>query len=229
MLSINPPTVALAVAPLVTAAPEPLAVPAKALPSGSTSTSRRTAEPPAGPDTVAWKTTDRLVTSPPGATAVAPSLWNCASAAGGSGGGPLPATTKSTATRAGLPTAWPADTTTVSWYTPGSSPAGFRCTCTRAGVVPVLGVTSSHAPPDFTLALHDSAPAPVLDSAMLSTSSAVLPTAALSSTRRGATDSAASGGGSVVSLSILQVASRTASAHAPVRVRSCALTALSAP
>src|SRR6266513_3728054 len=228
VLSINPPTVALAVAPLATAAPEPLTVPVKALPTGSTSTSTRTAEPPAGPDTIAWKTTDRLVTSPPSATAVTPSFWNWANAAGGSGGGPLPPTTKSTGTCAGLPTAWPADTTTVSRYTPGSSPAGFRCTRTRAGVVPVLGVTSSHPPPDFTLALHDSAPAPLLDSAMLSTSIAVLPTAALSRTRPGATDSAGVGGGWFVSLAILQVASRTASAHAAVRLRSCTLTAPSA-
>src|SRR5207253_8600151 len=205
-------------------APERLEVPVNAVPTALTSTSSRTGELPAGPDTVALTTADRLVSVPPGSTAVTPSFWNCASAAGGPGGGPLPATTKSTGTRAGLPTAWPADTTTVSWYTPGSSPAGFRCTCTRAGVVPVLGVTSSHAPPDFTLALHDSAPPPLLESAMLSTSSAVLPTTALSSTRRGATDSAARGGGSVVSLSILQVASKAASAHAPVRVRSCALT-----
>src|SRR5437879_5986993 len=205
--------------PLATAAPEPLTAPVTALPTGATSPSRRIAEPPAGPDTVAWKTTDRLVTSPPGATAVAPSLWNCASPAGGSGGGPLPATTKSTATRAGLPTAWPADTTTVSWYTPGSSPAGFRCTCKRAGVVPVFGVTSSQPPPAFTLALHASAPAPLLVSAMLSTCMAVLPTAALSSTRPGATDNAASGGGSLVSLSILQVASRTVSKPIPQRVR----------
>ena len=210
---------ALAVPPPATEAPEPLEVPVNAVPTALTSTSSRTGELPAGPDTVALKTADRLVSVPPGSTAVTPSFWNCASAAGGPGGGPLPATTKSTGTRAGLPTAWPADTTTVSWYTPGSSPAGFRCTCTRAGVVPVFGVTSSHPPPTFTLALHASAPAPLLVSAMLSTCMAVLPTAALSSTRPGATDNAASGGGSLVSLSILQVASRTVSKPIPQRVR----------
>src|SRR6266513_3609436 len=112
--SLRPPTVALAVAPLATAAPEPLTVPVKALPTGSTSTSSRIGDPPGGPVTVAVSTTDRLVTSPPVATAVTPSLWNWANAAGGAGGGPLPATTKSTGTWAGLPTAWPADTTTVS-------------------------------------------------------------------------------------------------------------------
>src|SRR5205823_4613091 len=213
--SLRPPTVALAVAPLATAAPEPLALPVNALPTASTSTSSRSGDPPGGPVTVAVNTTDRLVTEPPTATAVTPSLWNWANAEGGAGGGPLPATTKSTGTWAGLPTAWPADTTTVSWYTPGSSPAGFRCTCTRAGVVPVFGVTSSHPPPTFTLALHASAPAPLLVSAMLSTCMAVLPTAALSSTRPGATDNAASGGGSLVSLSILQVASRTVSKPIP--------------
>src|SRR2546430_6975841 len=70
--SLRPPTVALAVAPLATAAPEPLAVPVKALPTGSTSTSSRIGDPPGGPVTVPVGTTDRLPTPPPRGTPVAP-------------------------------------------------------------------------------------------------------------------------------------------------------------
>src|SRR5204863_207717 len=51
--SLRPPTVALAVAPLATAAPEPLALPVNALPTASTSTSSRSGDPPGGPVTVA--------------------------------------------------------------------------------------------------------------------------------------------------------------------------------
>ena len=59
------------------------------------------------------KTTERLVAVPPTSRAVLPSLWNWARPVGALGGGALPATTKSTGMRAGLPTACPADTTTV--------------------------------------------------------------------------------------------------------------------
>src|SRR5438067_8002918 len=59
------------------------------------------------------------------------------------GGGVPAATTKSTGTRAGLPTAPSADTTITPWYSPWSSPAGSSCTCTCAGVLPDFGETSS--------------------------------------------------------------------------------------
>src|SRR5439155_1307168 len=139
VLSLRPPTVALAVPPPATEAPEPLEVPVNAVPTALTSTSSRTGELPAGPDTVALKTADRLVSVAPGSTAVTPSLWNSASAAGGPGGGLLPAATKSTGTRSGIPIACAADTRIVSAYSPGPSPRGRGCPSPSLGCGNCLG------------------------------------------------------------------------------------------
>src|SRR5438094_4978987 len=129
------------------------------------------------------------------------------------GGGVPAATTRSTGTRAGLPTACSADTTITPWYSPASSPAGSSCTRTCAGVLPDLGVTSSHVPPE-SLTLHDSVPLPVLESIRLSSCGAELPLATLTRTRPGATVSAAVEGGLLISLSSLQAVRRTASTDA---------------
>src|SRR5712692_6594995 len=104
--------------------------------------------------------------------------------------------------------------TTVSRYTPGASPAGLSWRRSRAGVVPDVGVTSSHAPFAAARALHASGPDPVFERVRLSRCIATLPAAALSSTRPGAMASAAVGGGVLVSLSSLQVTQTTVSAHA---------------
>ena len=136
------------------------------------------------------------------------------------GGGVPAATTRSTGTRAGLPTACAADTTITPWYSPASSPAGFSCTCTCAGVLPDLGVTSSHEPPE-SLTFHDSVPLPVLASIRLSSCGAELPLETLTRTRPGATVRAAAEGGLLISLSSLQVVRRTATtdAAAPIAHR----------
>src|SRR5207247_8778622 len=83
---------------------------------------------------------------------------------------------------------------------------------------PRFGVMSSHAPPSATLALQVSAPAAVLETVRLSTRIAALAAAAVSSTCTGVTESAATLGGLLVSLSIWQVASRTVSAHPPAPI-----------
>src|SRR5256886_16789682 len=62
------------------------------------------------------------------------------------GGGVPAATTRSTGTRAGLPTACSADTMITPWYSPGSSPPGSSLTCTCAGVLPDFGAASSQGP-----------------------------------------------------------------------------------
>src|SRR5438105_8026571 len=136
------------------------------------------------------------------------------------GGGVPAATTRSTGTRAGLPTACAADTTITPWYSPASSPAGSSCTCTCAGVLPDLGVTSSHVPPE-SLTFQDSVPLPVLESIRLSSCGAELPLATLTRTRPGATVRAAAEGGLLISLSSLQVVRRTATtdAAAPIAHR----------
>src|SRR5439155_22243805 len=90
------------------------------------------------------------------------------------GGGVPAATTRSTGTRAGLPTACSADTTITPWYSPAPSPSGSSCTCTCAGVLPDLGVTSSQEPPE-SLTFHDSVPLPVLASIRLSSCGAEVP------------------------------------------------------
>src|SRR3989442_14290017 len=79
-------------------------------------------------------------------------------------------------------------------------------------------MTSSHAPRPATLALQDSAPAPVLETVRLTSCIPALPTATVSSTCTGVTESAATLGGLLVSLSIWQVASRTVSAHVPAPI-----------
>src|SRR5438552_1987182 len=136
------------------------------------------------------------------------------------GGGVPAATTRSTGTRAGLPTAGAADTTITPWYSPASSPAGVSCTGTCAGVLPDLGVTSSHEPPE-SLTFHDSVPLPVLASIRLSSCGAELPLETLTRTRPGATVRAAAEGGLLISLSSLQVVRRTATtdAAAPIAHR----------
>src|SRR5947207_2841816 len=129
------------------------------------------------------------------------------------GGGVPAATTRSTGTRAGLPTACSADTTITPWYSPASSPAGSSCTCTCAGVLPDRGVTSSQVPPE-SLTFQDSVPLPVLESIRLSDCGAELPLATLTRTCPGATVRAAAEGGLLISLSSLQVVRSTGSAHA---------------
>src|SRR5438552_7357325 len=121
------------------------------------------------------------------------------------GGGVPAATTKSTGTRAGLPTAPSADTTITPWYSPWSSPAGSSCTCTCAGVLPDFGETSSQVPPESRLTFQGSVPLPVLESIRLSSCGAELPFATLTRTCPGATVSAAVEGGLLISLSSLQV------------------------
>src|SRR3989449_5919459 len=85
-LSFSPATVAVAVAPFATDAPEPLGTPLNAVPSGSTSTSRRNWSPAFGSVTVALNTTERPLAVPPTAMDATPSLWNCAGVVGGPGG-----------------------------------------------------------------------------------------------------------------------------------------------
>src|SRR5438105_3584771 len=126
------------------------------------------------------------------------------------GGGVPAATTKSTGTRAGPPTACSADTTITPWYAPAASPAGSSCTCTCDGVVPDFGVTSSHVPPESRLTFQDSLPVPVLERVRLSSCGAELPIGTLTRTRPGATVRAAVDGGLLISLSSLQVVSRRA-------------------
>src|SRR3989442_5399201 len=85
-LSFSPATVAVAVAPFATDAPEPLGTPLNAVPSGSTSTSRRNWSPAFGSVTVALNTTQRPLAVPPTAMDATPSPWNCARAVRGPGG-----------------------------------------------------------------------------------------------------------------------------------------------
>src|SRR3989454_4673586 len=92
-------------------------------------------------------------------------------------------TTNSTGTRPGLPAAFSADTNTVSRYTPVASPAGLNASRSFAGAVPLVGpMNASHDPPITSRALQESVPGPVLITARLSPSTAVLPSAAESRT-----------------------------------------------
>ena len=77
---------AVAVAPFATDAPEPLGTPLNAVPSGSTSTSRRSWSAAFGSVAVALNTTERPLAVPPTAMDATPSLWNCASPPGAAGG-----------------------------------------------------------------------------------------------------------------------------------------------
>src|SRR5436190_5705515 len=130
------------------------------------------------------------------------------------GGGVPAATTRSTGTRAGLPTACSADTTITPWYSPGSSPPGSSCTCTCAGVLPDFGATSSQGPPESRLTCQASVTLPVLETIRLSSCGVELPMATLTRTCPGATVRAAAEGGLLISLSSLQVVRRTANTHA---------------
>ena len=96
--------VAVAIVPLATDAPEPFGTPLNAVPSGSTSTSSRTTSPGLGSVTVPLNTAERLRPVPPTGMAVTPSLWNCPSAVGASGG-PGMAVAKSVAVSAFPPNA----------------------------------------------------------------------------------------------------------------------------
>src|SRR5437879_4270866 len=117
-------------------------------------------------------------------------------------------TKNSTGTRPGLPDAFSAETTTVSRYTPVGSPWGLNASRSFAGAVPLVGPTNaSHASPVANRALQESVPGPVLSTARLSWPSPVLPAAAESRTAPGSTESVATGGGVLVSLSTWQVAS----------------------
>src|SRR5947207_1825539 len=110
---------------------------------------------------------------------------NCASSA--IGATMQGCTTNSTATRPGLPTAFSAETTTVSRYTPVGRPAGLNASRSLAGAVPLFGPTkASHDSPIARRAVHDSVPGPVLVTARLSLPMPVLPIAAESFTRPGA-------------------------------------------
>jgi len=117
-------------------------------------------------------------------------------------------TMNSTGTRPGLPDAFSAETTTVSRYTPVGSPAGLNASRSFAGAVPFVAPTNaSHDPPSASRALQESVPGPALTTARLSPSTPTLPTGAESRTSAGATESLATGGGVLVSLSTWQVAS----------------------
>src|SRR5256885_16475487 len=85
--SLRPPTAALPVAPLATAAPEPLTVPVKALPTGPTSHSSPIGDPPGGPGTGAVSTTYRLRTSPPRGPSRTPPPSELGQATGRAGSG----------------------------------------------------------------------------------------------------------------------------------------------
>src|SRR5690349_2169114 len=118
-------------------------------------------------------------------------------------------TMNSTGTRPGLPTAFSADTTTVSRYTPIGRPAGLNASRSLAGAVPLVGPSNAtHDPPIASRALHDRVPDPVLVTTTLSPPMPVLPRAAESFTWPGASERVARGGGVLVSLSTWQVASR---------------------
>ena len=86
MLSPNPATAAVATAPLATVGPVPVTTPLNAVPTGLTSTSRRSSSPGLGSVTVALKITDRPGAVPPTGMTVLPSLWNWAVSVGGAGG-----------------------------------------------------------------------------------------------------------------------------------------------
>src|SRR5947199_807874 len=121
------------------------------------------------------------------------------------GGGVPAATTKSTGTRAALPTACSADTTITPWYSPGSSPPGSSCTCTCAGVLPDFGATSSQGPPESRLTCQASVTLPVLETIRLSSCGVELPMATLTRTCPGATVRGAAEGGLLISVSSFQV------------------------
>ena len=110
-------------------------------------------------------------------------------------------TTNSSGTRAGLPTAFSAVTTIVSRYTPAASPTGSSIIPSRAGAVPVPGLSSSQGAPCAGRAVHTSVPCPVLATATLSAASAALPSAAESRTVPGVSVRVAIGDGLRVSLS----------------------------